>query len=306
MEVLQNIWNHLTENQLTNSPFDVWMENILSDTNIQNNVYNYLSENGMTSSDFDTWSLNAGLKKKEVTQSGLESGNLDSTLQNDIQIQTGEDDTAIERTFGKNFLTDFLGDIYRAGEQGVAQGATLDDAMKLFSQGKEISDEDLQEYIRVVQEMESYSPSDEMKDFDKIYQKEWRAIKPLIIREIATILVQGEEAAAETEAADSAVETEAAAGAAKPNTESDITIDKKLFMSYNQYIQKIMEPINETNKESGDLNGETGMDKNDKFQTIDINKEKLKKLSNKIETIEAELIKIGKKGRPSKRENPFI
>ena len=64
MEVLQNIWNHLTENQLTNSPFDVWMENILSDTDIQNNVYNYLSENGMTSSDFDTWSLNAGLKKK--------------------------------------------------------------------------------------------------------------------------------------------------------------------------------------------------------------------------------------------------
>ena len=93
---------------------------------------------------------------------------MDSTLQNDIQIQTGEDDTAIERTFGKNFLTDFLGDIYRAGEQGVAQGATLDDAMKLFTQGKEISDEDLQEYIRVVQEMESYSPSDEMKDFDKI------------------------------------------------------------------------------------------------------------------------------------------
>ena len=180
MEVLQNIWNHLTENQLTNSPFDVWMENISSDTDVQNNVYNYLSENGMTSSDFDTWSLNAGLKKKEVTQSGLESGNLDSTLQNDIQIQTGEDDTAIERTFGKNFLTDFLGDIYRAGEQGVAQGATLDDAMKLFSQGKEISDEDLQEYIRVVQEMESYSPSDEMKDFDKIYQKEGGGLKGFI------------------------------------------------------------------------------------------------------------------------------
>ena len=180
MEVLQNIWNHLTENQLTNSPFDVWMENISSDTDIQNNVYNYLSENGMTSSDFDTWSLNAGLKKKEVTQSGLESGNLDSTLQNDIQIQTGEDDTAIERTFGKNFLTDFLGDIYRAGEQGVAQGATLDDAMKLFTQGKEISDEDLQEYIRVVQEMESYSPSDEMKDFDKIYQKEGGGLKGFI------------------------------------------------------------------------------------------------------------------------------
>lgn len=128
----------------------------------------------------DDFSEIIGVKKKEVLQSGLESGNLDSTLQNDIQIQTGEDDTAIERTFGKNFLTDFLGDIYRAGEQGVAQGATLDDAMKLFSQGKEISDEDLQEYIRVVQEMESYSPSDEMKDFDKIYQKEGGGLKGFI------------------------------------------------------------------------------------------------------------------------------
>ena len=34
----------------------------------------------------------------------------------------GEQDTAIERTFGKNVVTDFFGDLYRAGTQGIAQG----------------------------------------------------------------------------------------------------------------------------------------------------------------------------------------
>ena len=35
-----------------------------------------------------------------------------------INPQTGEKDTAIERWFGKNEITDFFGDIYRAGEAG--------------------------------------------------------------------------------------------------------------------------------------------------------------------------------------------
>ncbi len=60
-----------------------------------------------------------------------------------------EDDTAIERVFGKNVVTDFFGDLYRAGEQGLAQGATVDEAFDIYKKGKNISDEELRRYIEV-------------------------------------------------------------------------------------------------------------------------------------------------------------
>ena len=41
-------------------------------------------------------------------------------------ISISEEDTAVERVFGKNIVTDFFGDIYRAGAQGLAQGASVE------------------------------------------------------------------------------------------------------------------------------------------------------------------------------------
>ena len=56
-----------------------------------------------------------------------------------------EEDTWIERTLGKNFATDWAGDIYRSFEQGLAQGATVDEAFDVYKKGKNISDEELYE-----------------------------------------------------------------------------------------------------------------------------------------------------------------
>lgn len=88
----------------------------------------------------------------------------------------GEKDTAIERAFGKNEVTDFFGDLYRSGVQGINQGATIDDAFKLFSTGEDISDNDLTAYIDAVQAMSNTPPSEEMQDFSKIYQKEGEGV----------------------------------------------------------------------------------------------------------------------------------
>jgi len=115
-----------------------------------------------------------GLKKKEEPDmvSELEIGF--------SELPTGEKDTLLERTFGKNHVTDFFGDIYRAGVQGLAQGATVDDALKIFYSEKDIDQEDLEDYISAVQKMESFQPSDEMKEFDEIYQKEGGGIMGFI------------------------------------------------------------------------------------------------------------------------------
>ncbi len=83
---------------------------------------------------------------------------------------TREQDTALERTFGKNFVTDFFGDMYRAGAQGLGQGATVDDAIGAYIQGSSMSEEAIQDYINAVKASERSGMSDEMKSFNNIYE----------------------------------------------------------------------------------------------------------------------------------------
>lgn len=124
--------------------------------------------------------LEASFKKKDDTAFGLGGGSSELTpLSRNQQLgvtPTAEKDTAIERMFGKNEVTDFFGDLYRSGVQGQAQGATVDDALNLFAKGQDISDEDLKEYIESVRNMESFGPSEEMQDFTKIYEKNGKGL----------------------------------------------------------------------------------------------------------------------------------
>ena len=96
-------------------------------------------------------------------------------------LSVREKDTAIERAFGKNFLTDFFGDIYRAGSAGRAQGATLNESLELFAKGDNVTDQDIEEFIAAQQSLQNRGESDEMKDFNRIYQGEggslWGFIK---------------------------------------------------------------------------------------------------------------------------------
>jgi len=80
----------------------------------------------------------------------------------------GEQDTAIERTFGKNVVTDFFGDLYRAGAQGVAQGASVEEAFDVYQKGASISDEELQAFINADQRIQALGVSDEMKEYERI------------------------------------------------------------------------------------------------------------------------------------------
>ncbi len=104
----------------------------------------------------------------------------DDAIETETQV-TGEENTDLEDFFGKNFLTDFLGDIYRAGAQGQAQGGSLDESLELFTKGKDVTDEDIQDFIIAQEKMANAGQSDEMRDFNKIYQADgggwWGFIK---------------------------------------------------------------------------------------------------------------------------------
>jgi len=68
-------------------------------------------------------------------------------------------------------FSDFVGDMIRGAQRGLAQGATVDDAVGLLLSGGTMSDSDLQEYINAVNKMDSLGMSDEMKDFNKTYKE---------------------------------------------------------------------------------------------------------------------------------------
>ena len=67
------------------------------------------------------------------------------------------------------FFGDVIDDLYGAVKTGRAQARSVDDALNLFKEGKDISEEDLQEYLARVKEMEGGTTSNEMKEFNQIY-----------------------------------------------------------------------------------------------------------------------------------------
>jgi hypothetical protein len=171
-------------------------ENVLADN------YGYVQEKGYQKS-LEDFSVLVGVKKKEDSVSASQQVVTDSTIpqrqeevissesitleepseytvvqdtkpsggyQGDKQISL-EKSTAIERVFGKNELTDLFGDIYRAGAAGQAQGGSVDEALELFAKGSDVSDDDIQEFIAAQKRMQSMGESDEMRDFQEIYQE---------------------------------------------------------------------------------------------------------------------------------------
>ena len=110
-------------------------------------VYDVVNRDVLFTNDIEVFQEKYSVKKKDDSQpvsvSPSENGLLEQP-QTFRPLPTGkiisrEEDTAIERTLGKNFVTDFFGDIYRSGVQGLAQGATVDDALNLFTSGKDIN-----------------------------------------------------------------------------------------------------------------------------------------------------------------------
>ena len=202
-QLLKNIWDQLTRDGKTTSSFEEWVVNVSNDPSVQQTIHGYLVDKKLTDSSFNDWADNTGLKKKDDSLSSSQEGVMESITSEEVSpsgLGSTEKLTAIERQFGKNEFTDFFGDIYRSWQQGAATGDTIDDAMRVFSQGAEISDDELQEYIAAVKNMQAFGPSDEMTNFQKTYQEEGEGVfgflkgiykNPTVIPQLFTSSVRG-------------------------------------------------------------------------------------------------------------------
>lgn len=71
-------------------------------------------------------------------------------------------------TFG---IGDFIDDMGRSINQGINQGATVDNGLELMFQGSDISEERLQEFIKANEMMSEGGSSDEMMKFQNVYEE---------------------------------------------------------------------------------------------------------------------------------------
>tara|TARA_Y100001938_G_scaffold151143_1_gene246522 strand:- start:63 stop:5075 length:5013 start_codon:yes stop_codon:yes gene_type:complete len=185
-EALQSAYTYFSE-QGYNGSIEEFVTLLNTNPDALDATYTLFTEQGYAGS-FDDFSGFLGLKKKDETEidmvSELETGTSQpSALSRNQRLSITpqpEKDTAIERAFGKNEVTDFFGDLYRAWKTGAGQAATVDDALKVFAGGTNVTDETLQDYIQAVQTMESFSPSEEMQDFSRIYEEEGKGVKGFI------------------------------------------------------------------------------------------------------------------------------
>jgi len=172
-EILRNIWENLSSNGLTNSDFETWKANFTQDSTIQTNVYNYLKNNNLTQSSQQDWTTNImgktmGSQTTDAAVGPVGLPEVTVSASADGSLESQEKDTWIERSLGKNVATDWLGDIWRAGGQGWAQGATVDEAFDIYKKGKNISDADLERFIEINKRLEERGMSDEMKEYERI------------------------------------------------------------------------------------------------------------------------------------------
>ena len=90
-----------------------------------------------------------------------------------FSLDSQEQDTAIERAFGKNSITDFFGDIYRAASKGLEQASLVDPSINLYREGAEASDKTILDFIESNKSVnKNIMQSDEMREFNRIYEEE--------------------------------------------------------------------------------------------------------------------------------------
>ena len=89
---------------------------------------------------------------------------------------TQEDPTWIERTLGKNVITDLFGDIWRAGEQGFATAEQVGESLKIYNRGVESTDTEIMDFVTETNKARGIKMSDEMIDFQRIYEEEGKGV----------------------------------------------------------------------------------------------------------------------------------
>ena len=182
-EALNDSFN-LFASQGYNGSIEDYKELMVSNKDARADSYNLFTGQGYNGTDTDFNDLigvsgQVTLTDEEVGKTN-DSANADPSAESNVTDSTSENgssvsqekDTAVERLFGKNFITDFAGDLYRSAASGWTQGESLDSAMDIFNDGKNMTEDQYVEFVNQSRAMENAGQTDEMIDFSEQYAKD--------------------------------------------------------------------------------------------------------------------------------------
>jgi len=119
---------------------------------------------------FDQLVSSGQLKKKDFTQDTVSQSQAGTSDLPEPEVST-EELGFFERNLGESGFTDLLDDTITNIRQGFAQGASLNEALKLQRKGLKATKEDVEDYVQAVNRMQSIPVTDEMRDFQRIYEE---------------------------------------------------------------------------------------------------------------------------------------
>ena len=174
MNNIQHLYKALIENNLLNISFDKFSQFYENDKYKQN-VFTAIKEKGMFDGDFKEFSTAYSIPKAKPS---VDADGNDIMIGGEV---SQEKNTWIENAFGKNTVTDFVGDLYRSGKQGWAAGQSVDEALEVYKKGRDLSAEDLQAFLDANKRMQEAGVTDEMLNYQKMYEENgggmWGAVK---------------------------------------------------------------------------------------------------------------------------------
>lgn len=170
MDELQKLYGVLSDKGYYTKSFDEFSKQI-EDDSYKQKVYDVVSKDGLYTKDYDSFSSKyyaEDVKKKDDFTLGPTDMDLPSEeASSDISPEISKE---YEKSSfqAKDYLGEFLGG---AIDAGVRQGKTAEETMELIYQGKDVSEEDLQEYVAAVRRMQEDGPSKDMIEFQKIAEE---------------------------------------------------------------------------------------------------------------------------------------
>jgi hypothetical protein len=160
-QVINDLYNRAVSNGYKKSR-EEFISLIQTNDSVLNDMYSYVQSKGYGKG-VEDFSVLVGKKK---------SGTGLSTASGISALPSGEKDTLLEETFGKNALTNWFGDIYRSYEAGSSKVENVDPTMNIFGKkASEIDEASLQEFIRSYDKLANAPVTDEMRQYQKEVQE---------------------------------------------------------------------------------------------------------------------------------------
>tara|TARA_R100001440_G_scaffold24225_1_gene39552 strand:- start:1444 stop:6324 length:4881 start_codon:yes stop_codon:yes gene_type:complete len=119
--------------------------------------------------DLDTFKSAWAVKKKDGTDSVSEVGISEQQETVESSIQPPQEETS------------FGSDLIKSWNQGRAQAQSIDDVLNIVTQGREVSDTELNNYIKAVQEMQAIGTTEGMQQFQKEYEEGGKDVGSFIL-----------------------------------------------------------------------------------------------------------------------------